>query len=125
MKAREDASAALLNYGYTFYESLHLRKAGEIVLKPRVYKGSSEFIGVAPHQDVNITVGRGAGAAIRSAASVKEPLIAPLSANTAVGELSISDGAEVIARIALYPQQAVAEGGWWTRVSDTVRLWFN
>jgi D-alanyl-D-alanine carboxypeptidase (penicillin-binding protein 5/6) len=125
MKAREDASAALLNYGYTFYETLHLRKAGEMVLKPRVYKGSSEFVGVAPRQDVNITIGRGAGSAIHSAAQVKEPLVAPLNANTAVGELTISDGTEVLAHIALYPQQAVAEGGWWTRFSDTISLWFH
>jgi serine-type D-Ala-D-Ala carboxypeptidase (penicillin-binding protein 5/6) len=125
MKAREDASAALLNYGYTFYETLHLRKSGEVVLKPRVYKGNTEFVGVVPRQDVNVTVGRGAGSAIHTAASVKGPLIAPLSANAAVGELTISDGAEVLARIPLYPQQTVAEGSWWTRVSDTVSLWFN
>lgn len=125
MKAREDASAALLNYGYTFYETLHLRKAGEIVLKPRVYKGSSEFIGVAPRQDVRVTIGRGAGGAIHSTARVNEPLIAPLSVDKSVGELTVTDGTDVVARVPLYPMQPVAEGGWWTRLSDTVSLWFN
>src|SRR5580698_4150390 len=36
IKAREDASAALLNYGYTFYETAKVKSAGEVLLKPRV-----------------------------------------------------------------------------------------
>ena len=40
MKAREDASAALLNYGFTFFETVKVRGRGETVLKPRVYKGA-------------------------------------------------------------------------------------
>ena len=125
MKAREDASAALLNYGYTFYETLHLRNAGDVVLKPRVYKGSSEFVGLVTRQDVNVMIGRGAGASIHSTAKATEPLIAPLSANKPLGELTITDGADVVARVPLYPATAVAEGSWWTRLSDTVSLWFR
>ena len=125
MKAREDASAALLNYGYTFYESLHLRKAGDVVLKPRVYKGSSEFVGVGTRQDVDVMIGRGAGAAVHTTAHVNEPLIAPLAANKVVGELTVADGSEVLARIPLYPMAAVAEGGLWTRLSDSISLWFR
>ncbi|HET9329649.1 MAG TPA: D-alanyl-D-alanine carboxypeptidase family protein, partial [Steroidobacteraceae bacterium] len=34
-KARADASAALLNYGYTFFETLRLKAAHDTVLKPR------------------------------------------------------------------------------------------
>lgn len=125
MKAREDASAALLNYGYTFYENLHVRKAGAVVLKPRVYKGSSEFVGVGTHQDVDVMVGRGTGGSVQSSAHVNEPLIAPLSVDKAVGELTVTDGKDVLARAPLYPVVAVAEGGLWTRLSDSVSLWFR
>ena len=40
VKAREDASAALLSYGYTFFETLRVKTAKETILKPRVYKSS-------------------------------------------------------------------------------------
>jgi len=125
VRAREDASAALLNYGYTFFETTRLKARGELVLKPRVYKGAVETIGVAPARDVVVTSSRGGAANLSTSASVKEPLIAPLAANRAVGELVVSDGADVIARVPLFPQQAVPEGGLWARLSDTVALWLR
>lgn len=125
MRAREDASAALLNYGFTFFETVKLRGRGETVLKPRLYKGAEEFVAVGPARDVMVTVRRGAGAGLRATASVKEPLIAPLAAGKAVGELVISDGTRVVARAPLFPLQAVPEGGLWSRFSDTIALWFR
>jgi D-alanyl-D-alanine carboxypeptidase (penicillin-binding protein 5/6) len=125
-KGREDASAALLNYGFTFYETVNVKKRGEIVLKPRVYKGSEEFVGVAPAADINITVPRGAGSgAIETSATVPPRLIAPLDARTAVGELQVSVGGKPVTRVPLYPMQSVPEGGLWTRLSDTIVLWLQ
>ena len=43
-KAREDASSALLNYGFTFYETVSLQQAGKALLTPRVYKGDVETV---------------------------------------------------------------------------------
>src|SRR5207244_10818419 len=43
VKAREAASAALLNYGYTFFETVRVKAARETVLKPRVYGSAAEF----------------------------------------------------------------------------------
>ncbi|MFO1427245.1 MAG: D-alanyl-D-alanine carboxypeptidase family protein [Steroidobacteraceae bacterium] len=125
MKAREDASAALLNYGYTFFETVRIKSRGDAVLKPRVYKGDTEFAAVGPSRDVIVTVGRGSGAALHTSATVSEPLIAPLAANKAVGELTVSDGSDVVARVPLYPLAAVGEGGLWRRLSDTIALWMR
>lgn len=125
MKAREDASAALLNYGYTFYETVKLKSAGETILTPRVYKGSVDAIAVTPARDVLVTLGRGAAGNLRTSATVREPLIAPLAANAQIGELAVTDGNDVIARIPLYPAKAVPAGGLWSRLSDSVALWFH
>lgn len=127
VKAREDASAALLNYGYTFYETAKVKSAGEVLLKPRVYKSAQEYVSLAVPRDVILTVGRGQVASLKSAAHLfKEPLIAPLAANQPLGELTVSDPAgEVLARVPLTPGKSVAEAGIWTRATDTVRLWFN
>lgn len=125
MKAREDASAALLNYGYTFYETVRVRAAGENILQPRVYKGATDSVVVAPARDVLVTLGRGSAGNLRTEATVREPLIAPLAANTAVGELLVRDGDDIIARVPLYPKTAVAAGGLWSRLKDGVALWFR
>jgi D-alanyl-D-alanine carboxypeptidase (penicillin-binding protein 5/6) len=127
VKAREDASSALLNYGYTFYETTKLKQAREAVLKPRVYKSATEFAAVGIPNDIIVTVGRGQAASLTTTAKLtKEPLIAPLLAGKPVGELTVTDGTgEVIARAPLVPLVTIAEGGLWTRMVDDVSLWFH
>ena len=127
VRAREDASAALLNYGYTFYETVRVKAARATVLKPRVYKSASEFVAVGVPYDVYATVGRGQGAALRTSARLSgEPLIAPLAAGKPVGELTVADATgEVIARAPLAALAPVAAGGLWTRALDSVALWLH
>jgi D-alanyl-D-alanine carboxypeptidase (penicillin-binding protein 5/6) len=125
IKSREDGSAALLNYGYTFYETAKVKGRGDTILKPRVYKSEEKNVPVGIRQDIYLTLGRGETANLKSAANVKEPLIAPLPANSPVGDLTITTaGGETVAKVPLYPLKAVPEAGLWTRMVDTVALWF-
>ena len=125
IKAREDGSAALLNYGYTFYETAKVKSRGETIVKPHVYKSAEENPAVGILQDIVVVVGRGEAATLKTTATVTEPLIAPLPANKPVGELSVTTQAgDVVAKVPLYPLKAVAEGGLWTRMVDSVKLWF-
>jgi D-alanyl-D-alanine carboxypeptidase (penicillin-binding protein 5/6) len=124
-KAREDASAALLNYGFTFFETVKVKGAGDVILKPEVFKGETDRVTIVPANDVWVTIGRGSAAALKTTATVKEPVVAPIKAGQALGELTISDGKDVIARVPLVPQAAVPEGGWWTRMVDGISLWMR
>jgi D-alanyl-D-alanine carboxypeptidase (penicillin-binding protein 5/6) len=122
-KSREDASAALLNYGFTFFETVKAKGASDVVLKPEVYKGEEDRVTLVPAHDVFVTIGRGSAAQLKTTATVKEPVIAPIKAGQALGELTVSDGKDVIARVPLVAQAAVPEGGWWTRMTDSIALW--
>ncbi len=126
-RAREDASEALLNYGYTFFETVRVKAAREVVLKPRVYKSALEFAALGLPYDLYATVGRGQGGTLRTSARLTtEPLIAPLAAGKAVGELTVTDlSGEVIARAPLAPLAQVPQGGLWTRALDGLALWFH
>jgi len=126
-RAREEGSAALLNYGYAFYETVRVKAAHETVLKVRVYKSAGEFAALGVPYDVYATVARGQAAALRTSAHLAhEPLIAPLAAGAAVGELAVTDaGGAVIARVPLAPSAPVAQGGLWTRLTDSIALWFH
>jgi serine-type D-Ala-D-Ala carboxypeptidase (penicillin-binding protein 5/6) len=125
IKAREDASAALLNYGFTFYESVNVKQRGVVVLKPRVFKAIEEYYPVGPDVDINIVVPRGQIGSIETNASVQRPLIAPLSAHSAVGQLQVSVAGKPVSSVPLYPLADVPLGGMWSRLSDTVALWFQ
>lgn len=124
-KAREDASAALLNYGFAFYETVTLRKAGEMVLRPRLYKGTEQDIAVAPQSNVNATIARGGLSRLRTATRLDEPLVAPLKAGQRVGEMQILDGKTVIRRVPLVVTTEAPMGGVWPRLRDTIALWFR
>jgi D-alanyl-D-alanine carboxypeptidase (penicillin-binding protein 5/6) len=127
IKGREDASSALLNYGYTFYETGQVMKAGAPQIKVRVYKSTAGEVQLTAPRNIVLTVGRGQLANVKSTPHVfKEPLVAPLAANQAIGEITLTDGnGEVISRVPLTPGKPVPEAGLWTRATDSVRLWFN
>jgi len=124
-RIREQASAALLNYGFAFYETATLRKAGDAVFKPRVYKGAEEYVSVGPANNVEVTVARGARSNLKTSTTLNEPLIAPLKAGQTVGEMRVLDGKTVVKRVPLVVNEAVEEGGLWAGTRDTVALWFR
>jgi len=124
VKDREGGSAALLAYGYNFFESLTVRKRGDTVLKARVYKGEEQYVAAVPASDVQITVPHGQGLSIITRATLRRPLLAPLTATTVIGELQVDLGGKPVARVPLYPAVAVPTGGWWRRMVDTISLWF-
>jgi len=124
-KIRERASAGILNYGFAFYETVTLRKAGEMVLQPRVYKGTEQYVSIAPQSNVAVTVVRGGAAKLRVATNLNEPLVAPLQAGQQVGELRVQDGDTVIRRVPLVASKDLPAGGVWARVRDTVAMWMR
>ena len=73
-----------------------------------------------------VTVGRGELAKLRTNTTLKEPLIAPLAAGAALGELTVTaPNGDVVIRTPLVALQADPLGGIWTRMTDSISLWFK
>ena len=127
IKAREDASAALLNYGYTFFETIRIKTARDTVLKPRVYLSADEYAPVGVTSDVYATIARGQSASLKTSAHLSAATLrAPIAAGAAVGEFTVADGSgNVIARAPLVALQAVTSGGLWTWLVDSIALLFH
>jgi serine-type D-Ala-D-Ala carboxypeptidase (penicillin-binding protein 5/6) len=125
IKAREDASAALLNYGFTFFETVKLQDAGVAVLTPQVFKGAAESVAVGSRRAISVTIPRGQAASLQKEAKVNTPLVAPLAANDVVGEYTVRVGDAVVARVPLVALVKVDEGGLWRTTIDSVKLWFE
>ncbi|HEY4974026.1 MAG TPA: D-alanyl-D-alanine carboxypeptidase family protein [Steroidobacteraceae bacterium] len=125
IKGREDASAALVNYGFTFYETVNVKRRATAVLKPRVFKTADEFYSVGTATDINIVVPRGQAGSITTTASVQPRLIAPLTTTSVVGELQVMVNGKTVTSAPLFPLADVPAGGLWSRLSDTVLLWFQ
>ena len=126
IKAREDASAALLNYGYTFYETGKVKARGELILQPPVYKGVTATVPAGSPAELYVTVGRGQFASLHTSATVKQPLIAPIAAGAVIGEFTVAvPGGDVVIREPLVALSADPLGGLWTRMTDSIALWFK
>jgi D-alanyl-D-alanine carboxypeptidase (penicillin-binding protein 5/6) len=124
MKARENASAALLNYGFTFYDTKLAVKGGAVLATARVWKGENASVDLGIKDDFYITLPRGQADAVKTATDVRPRLIAPLALDANLGTLRVFAGSETLAAMPLHPLKSVAAGGWWRRLIDTIRLWF-
>ena len=124
MRARENASGALLNYGYTFYDTKLAVKGGTVLATARVYKGQAPSVDLGIKDDLYITLPRGETAGIGTATDVKPRLIAPILESSELGTLRVFAGTQTLAMMPLHPFKEVPAGGWWRRLIDTIRLWF-
>ncbi len=124
MKARENASTALLNYGFTFYDTRLAVKGGSVLATARVWKAEKPSVDLGIKDDFYITLPRGEADGLTTAADVQPRLIAPLASDTDAGSLRVFARGKTLATLPLHPLQSVAVGGWWRRLIDTIRLWF-
>jgi D-alanyl-D-alanine carboxypeptidase (penicillin-binding protein 5/6) len=124
MKGREDASAALLNYGFTFYETRLAVKGGSKLAESHVWKAAEPTADLGIQNDLYLTLPRGEFNGLKTSVEVEPRLIAPLARDATVGQLRVFAGNQSVATLALHPLTEVAAGGWWRRLIDTIRLWF-
>ena len=125
IRAREDASLALINYGFRFFETKQLFTANQSVLTARVWKGQAEQVELAPQADVFVTIPRGQEATLVGAADIANPLVAPLERGTAAGKLRVTRGTELVGSYDLYPSADVPADGFFGRLWDDVLLWME
>jgi D-alanyl-D-alanine carboxypeptidase (penicillin-binding protein 5/6) len=124
MKGREGASAALLNYGFNFYDTkLVLKGATKLAATP-VWKAAHSPIDVGIKDDLYLTLPRGQSNDLKIAIELQPRLIAPLGREAVVGQVRAFIGNQTLATLPLHPLNNVAGGGWWRRLIDTIRLWF-
>ena len=122
-KAREDASASLLGYGFNFYETKRLYTAGQRVGSAHVYK-TGEPVAVTVKNDMYATAARGELGGLKAQLYLNTRLVAPLAASIKIGRLRVSQGDTVIAEVPVYPAAGVEPGNLLRRLIDSIRLWF-
>jgi D-alanyl-D-alanine carboxypeptidase (penicillin-binding protein 5/6) len=124
MKARENASASLLGYGFTFYDTKLAVKGGTVLATTRVWKGQKDSADLGIKDDLYVTVPRGEADGIKTATDVQPRIIAPLTLDQTLGSVRVFVGNQTLATLPLHPLKEVPAGGWWRRLIDTIRLWF-
>jgi serine-type D-Ala-D-Ala carboxypeptidase (penicillin-binding protein 5/6) len=124
MKAREDASLALLNYGFNFFETRALKKAGESLAVHRIYKAPDGRAAVGIAQDLVVTLPRGQADRVEFAVELAPRLFAPLTKSDRVGTLRALLDGKVVAEMPISPLADVPRGNIFRRMWDTILSWF-
>ena len=124
-KARADGSQALLNYGFRFFETRLLYKAGEEVTTARVWKSANLTSRLGVLEDLYITVRRGSYDKLESTIDIPAIVEAPVAAGQPVAELNIGLGEEQVLSMPLRALDDNPIGSLWQRTKDSVSLWFE
>lgn len=122
--SRAKESEQLLNYGFRFYETHALYAAGKPLGTARVWKGVSRDLPLGLSEDLYVTVPRGQYKNLAAALEVDMRIIAPVGKGERHGAVKVSLGDKMLATRPLVALQDIAQGGWWRRWVDTVKLWF-
>jgi serine-type D-Ala-D-Ala carboxypeptidase (penicillin-binding protein 5/6) len=125
MRAREDASAALLSYGFNFFETKRIYAAGEALTSMRVWKGKQDEVGLTVGRDLYVTNQRGHVSSVKADFELPETLVAPLAKNKPVGTAKVVVDGQTIATYDLFPAADVPEAGFFGRAWDSLRLMFH
>ncbi|MCZ6497229.1 MAG: D-alanyl-D-alanine carboxypeptidase [Gammaproteobacteria bacterium] len=124
-EAREDASQALLDYGFRFYETHKLYSGGEEITTARVWKGTPPEASLGLTEDLYVTVPRGQYDALEAIMDLRSELMAPLSVGAQVGSVRITLDDVEISNMPLMALHEVPEASLWTRIKDEVTLWLQ
>lgn len=119
-KARAEASLALLNYGFRFYESHRLYPANQPIESIRVWYGNLDNLPVGPATDVFATIPRGAYDKLGARLEKTSDFIAPIAQGEQVGDIVVALGDTEMTRVPLVALQEVAEGNLWRKFVDSI-----
>lgn len=124
---RAQDALALLNYGWSGFDTLRLYQGQKVIATPDVWKGDRSRVDVGFARDVFVTVPRGelqrlGAGALKSTIERSDPLVAPLRAGEQVGTLRVTLGDRLVAEVPLVALQNVGPAGFFGRAYDAVRL---
>ncbi|MGD2055191.1 MAG: D-alanyl-D-alanine carboxypeptidase family protein [Gammaproteobacteria bacterium] len=123
--ARAEASQALLNYGFRFFETHKLYDAGSQLASSRVWKGDSDNVALGLDRPLYATIPRGQYKALDASMTIDNRITAPLNKGQALGSVQVQLGDSVVAEQPLVALQSVGEGSFWQRLVDEALLYFE
>jgi D-alanyl-D-alanine carboxypeptidase (penicillin-binding protein 5/6) len=122
-QSRASESQSLLNYGFRFFETVQLYRAGQELAKAKVWKGEAEQVALGLPEDMFISIPRGRYDDLDARVELQPNLKAPLIDGQEVGRIQIYLGENIIASRNLVTLSPIAPAGFFGRAWDGMRLW--
>jgi D-alanyl-D-alanine carboxypeptidase (penicillin-binding protein 5/6) len=113
----------LLSWAFAHYKTL--RPPSPVISPARVWKGKENSLELVPGEDLECTALVDQGANLRWEVETQDPVIAPIEAGSPLGQLVLYDKTGELRRIPLVAASGIDQGGFFKRLWDTVRLFFQ
>ncbi len=122
---RAQESLKLLNWGYLNFDTVKLYEKGAPIATPDVWKGSQGQVKIGFNQDLYVTLPKGSAARMKPALERKDPLVAPIAANSRVGTMKMMLDGKPVAEFPVLALEEVSQASIFGRAWDSIRLWFK
>lgn len=121
---RASESLKLLNWGFGSFDSVALATREQPAATLRVWKGAANEVRAGFTQDISVALPKGYADKVKSEFVPGPRLIAPVAAGQQLGVLKVTLDGKPYAEYPAVALEAIAEGGFFKRLIDTIRLWF-
>lgn len=122
---RADASLALLNFGFRFYETKKIFTANVPIKQQPVWFGKTNTVPLGVTNTLYVTLPTGQTDKIKTAITVNNDIKAPISKDQQLGTINLTLNDKPYLTKPLVALQAVPEGGFFSRMKDHVTFMFH
>jgi D-alanyl-D-alanine carboxypeptidase (penicillin-binding protein 5/6) len=122
-KIRDDDGVALLEWGFSHYKTL--RPVIDPIEPVRIWKGKQKYATLSPGEKLPFTLAIDRGEKLHVEVELPALFIAPFSKDDVAGTLILSDDKGELRRLPLVFTEEVKLGNLWTRLLDSMYLFFT
>jgi D-alanyl-D-alanine carboxypeptidase (penicillin-binding protein 5/6) len=123
--ARANESQKLLNWGYTAFEAVKLFDAGQPVVTPAVWKGTSANVNLGRSQAIVVAVPTGMASKVKTRVLRNDLLLAPVTKGQQLATLRVTAAEQTVLDVPLLALDGVEQAGVIGRAWDAMRLWIR
>jgi D-alanyl-D-alanine carboxypeptidase (penicillin-binding protein 5/6) len=124
-RLRAQESLKLLNWGFMNFDTVKLYGKGQPIGTPEVWKGTQAQVKIGFSEDLWVTLPKGSAARIKPQLDRKDPLVAPIAANSQIGTMKMMVDGKSVAEFPVVALETVNQASIFGRAWDSVRLWLK
>ncbi len=121
-KSRVQGVSALIEYGFSQYETATVFGPAAPVQSLALFKGESSIAEVGSSQPVSVVIPRGQSSSMQISYDLPEKLVAPLAVDDVVGKANISFNGQAIGQVEMHPLNEYVLGPLWVQLIDAVKI---
>ena len=123
-EARAQEVQKMLNYGFRYFETERLFRAGQELMASRVWGGQADEVSVGMPEDIYVTIPRGSREQLESVVDLDSVIKAPIKVGDELGRVRVVLGGETLVDEPVLALTEVPEGGLFKRIWDAIKLFF-